>query len=244
MVKSIYSILYEAEITRRNIMRYRIEGTPLPVVICELNAGEQMITERGSMSWMSPNMKMETTSNGGIGKVFGRMFSGEAMFQNRYTAMGGPGMIAFASSFPGTILAVEITPDRPLIVQKSAFLASTTGVELSVFFQKKLSAGFFGGEGFIMQKLTGHGVAFLEIDGYTVEYDLAPGERLIVDTGYLATMDASCSMDIQSVPGAKNMLFGGEGIFNTVIIGPGKIRLQTMPINSVASSIAPFVVSK
>lgn len=144
-------------------MRYRIEGTPLPVVICELNAGEQMITERGSMSWMSPNMKMETTSNGGIGKVFGRMFSGEAMFQNRYTAMGGPGMIAFASSFPGTILAVEITPDRPLIVQKSAFLASTTGVELSVFFQKKLSAGFFGGEGFIMQKLTGHGVAFLEI---------------------------------------------------------------------------------
>ncbi len=193
---------------------------------------------------MSPNMKMETTSNGGIGKVFGRMFSGEAMFQNRYTAMGGPGMIAFASSFPGTILAVEITPDRPLIVQKSAFLASTTGVELSVFFQKKLSAGFFGGEGFIMQKLTGHGVAFLEIDGYTVEYDLAPGERLIVDTGYLATMDASCSMDIQSVPGVKNMLFGGEGIFNTVIIGPGKIRLQTMPINSVASSIAPFVVSK
>ena len=225
-------------------MRYRIEGTLLPVVICELNAGEQMITERGSMSWMSPNMKMETTSNGGIGKVFGRMFSGEAMFQNRYTAMGGPGMIAFASSFPGTILAVEITPDRPLIVQKSAFLASTTGVELSVFFQKKLSAGFFGGEGFIMQKLTGHGVAFLEIDGYTVEYDLAPGERLIVDTGYLATMDASCSMDIQSVPGVKNMLFGGEGIFNTVIIGPGKIRLQTMPINSVASSIAPFVVSK
>lgn len=225
-------------------MRYRIEGTPLPVVICDLEAGEQMITERGSMSWMSPNMKMETTSNGGIGKVFGRMFSGEAMFQNRYTAMGGPGMIAFASSFPGTILAVEITPDRPLIVQKSAFLASTTGVELSVFFQKKLSAGFFGGEGFIMQKLTGHGVAFLEIDGYTVEYDLAPGERLIVDTGYLATMDASCSMDIQSVPGVKNMLFGGEGIFNTVIIGPGKIRLQTMPINSVASSIAPFVVSK
>lgn len=225
-------------------MRYRIEGTPLPVVICDLEAGEQMITERGSMSWMSPNMKMETTSNGGIGKAFGRMFSGEAMFQNRYTAMGGPGMIAFASSFPGTILAVEITPDKPLIVQKSAFLASTTGVELSVFFQKKLGAGLFGGEGFIMQRLTGHGVAFLEIDGYTVEYDLAPGERLIVDTGYLATMDATCSMDIQTVPGVKNMLFGGEGIFNTVLIGPGKVRLQTMPINSVASSIAPFVVSK
>lgn len=225
-------------------MRYRIEGTPLPVVICDLEAGEQMITERGSMSWMSPNMKMETTSNGGIGKAFGRMFSGEALFQNRYTAMGGPGMIAFASSFPGTILAVEITPDKPLIVQKSAFLASTTGVELSVFFQKKLGAGLFGGEGFIMQRLTGHGVAFLEIDGYTVEYDLAPGERLIVDTGYLATMDATCSMDIQTVPGVKNMLFGGEVIFNTVLIGPGKVRLQTMPISSVASSIAQFVPSK
>ena len=153
-------------------------------------------------------------------------------------------MIAFASSFPGSIRAFEIAPGKEIIAQKSAFLASEASVDCSVHISKKLGTGFFGGEGFIMQKLTGHGVAFLEIDGYTVEYDLAPGERLIVDTGYLATMDASCSMDIQSVPGVKNMLFGGEGIFNTVIIGPGKIRLQTMPINSVASSIAPFVVSK
>ena len=127
-------------------MRYSIEGTPLPVVICELDAGEKMITERGSMSWMSPNMKMETTTNGGLGKAFGRMFSGEAMFQNIYTAEGGNGMIAFASSFPGSILAVEITPDRPVVLQKRAFLAATTGVELSVFFQKRFGAGLFGGE--------------------------------------------------------------------------------------------------
>ncbi len=224
-------------------MHYKIEGTPLPVVICELEAGEQMITERGSMSWMSPNMKMETTSNGGIGKAFGRMFSGEAFFQNRYTAVGAPGMIAFASTFPGSIVAVEINPESPLVVQKRSFLASTPGVELSVFFQKKAGVGFFGGEGFIMQKLSGRGIAFLEIDGYAVEYDLAPGARLVVDTGYLASMDATCSVEVQTVPGVKNMLFGGEGIFNTVIIGPGKVRLQTMPINSVAASIGPFIAS-
>ncbi|MBE6622113.1 MAG: TIGR00266 family protein [Ruminococcaceae bacterium] len=224
-------------------MQYKIEGTPLPVVICHLNAGEQMITERGSMSWMSPNMKMETTSNGGIGKAFGRMFAGEALFQNRYTAMGGDGIIAFASSFPGSILPVEITPDKPVIVQKRAFLASTTGVTLSVFFQKKIGAGLFGGEGFIMQKLSGQGIAFIEIDGHAVEYDLAPGQELIVDTGYLAKMDATCTMDIVSVPGLKNMLFGGEGIFNTVIKGPGHVTLQTMPIHSVAGAISPYIVS-
>ena len=142
-------------------MKYEIKGEPTPVVICELSAGESMITEKGSMVWMSPNMEMQTSA-GGLGKAFGRMFSGESIFQNIYTAQGGPGMIAFASSFPGAIRAVEITPDRPIVVQKSAFLAATDGVELSVFFQKKLGAGFFGGEGFIMQKLSGRGTVFLD----------------------------------------------------------------------------------
>lgn len=223
-------------------MQYRIEGETLPVAICTLESGEQMITERGSMSWMSPNMKMETTS-GGLGKAFGRMFSGEALFQNRYTAQGGPGMIAFASSFPGAIRAIEITPDHPVILQKSAFLASTAGVELSVHFQKKFGAGLFGGEGFIMQRLSGRGVAFVELDGHAVEYDLAPGQQLVVDTGYLAMMDASCKMDIVSVPGIKNALFGGEGLFNTVITGPGRVTLQTMPVSAVAGAIAPFIVT-
>ncbi|MBQ7698790.1 MAG: TIGR00266 family protein [Clostridia bacterium] len=218
-------------------MKYRIEGEPLPVVICDLETNEQMITESGGMSWMTPNMKMETTSNGGIGKAFGRMFSGESMFQNRYTAEGGPGTIAFASSFPGSIRAVEITPDKPIIVQKSAFLASETGVELSVHFQKKIGAGFFGGEGFIMQKLTGHGMAFLEIDGHAVEYELAAGQEMIIATGYLAVMDASCTMDIVAVKGAKNMLLGGEGFFNTIVRGPGKIVVQTMPASKLAQSL-------
>ena len=159
-------------------MEYRIEGQPMPVVICQLGAGEAMLTERGSMSWMSPNMKMETTTGGGLGRALGRMFAGEAMFQNRYTAQGGPGMIAFASSFPGDIRAFEIGPGRELVVQKSGFLASEAGVQLSVFFQKKASAGFFGGEGFIMQRLSGQGIAFAEFDGHVVEYDLAPGQSI------------------------------------------------------------------
>ncbi len=222
-------------------MKYQIVGEPLPAVICDLDAGESLITESGAMSWMTPNMKMETTSNGGIGKALGRMFSGDTLFQNRYTAQGGQGQIAFASSFPGSIKAVEISPSSELIVQKKAFLASESSVELSVFFQKKIGAGFFGGEGFIMQKLSGHGTAFIEIDGYAVEYTLQAGQSMIIDTGYLATMDATCSMEIVSVPGVKNMLFGGEGVFNTVVKGPGKILLQTMPVNVVASAINPFI---
>lgn len=224
-------------------MKYSIEGEPLPVVVCELESNEMMITEKGAMSWMSPNMKMETVG-GGVGKMFGRMFSGESMFVNHYTAMGGPGMIAFASSFPGSIRAFEITPDKEMICQKTAFLASTSGVELSVFFQKKGGAGFFGGEGFIMQKLSGNGVAFVEFDGYIKEYELAAGQSIVVDTGYLAAMDSSCSIDIQKVPGVKNMLFGGEGVFNTVVTGPGRVLLQSMPIGQMAGTLIPYLPAK
>lgn len=224
-------------------MQYQIEGDTLPVVICQLAAGETMITERGSMSWMSPNMKMETTSGGGLGKMFGRLLAGEALFQNRYTAQGGPGMIAFASSFPGSIRAFEIGPGRELVVQKSGFLAAEASVDLSVFLQKKLGTGFFGGEGFIMQKLSGRGIAFAEFDGHVKEYELSAGQSLVVDTGYIAAMDASCSMDIVTVPGVKNALFGGEGLFNTVVTGPGRIWLQTMPISNVAAVLRPFFPS-
>ena len=225
-------------------MNYEIKGEPMPVVICDLNAGETMITEKGSMVWMSPNMEMQTSAGGSLGKAFGRMFSGESMFQNLYTAKGGPGMIAFASSFPGTIRAVEIGPGKSIVAQKSAFLASEQGVELSVFFQKKGMSGFFSGEGFILQKLSGHGTAFLEIDGSAVEYELAAGQQIVVDTGNLAMIDATCSIDIQSVKGVKNVLFGGEGMFNTVITGPGHVVLQTMPLSSFAGSIASVLPSK
>ena len=218
-------------------MRYEIKGDTLPVVICELDAGETMITESGAMAWMSPNMNMETTTNGGIGKAFGRMFSGENLFQNRYTAKGGTGMIAFASSFPGSIKAFEIRPGKEYIFQKKTFLAGESGVNISVHFQKKIASGLFGGEGFILQRISGNGIAFAEFDGHVVEYDLKPGQQIIVDSGYLAAMESTCQIDIQTVPGLKNAVFGGEGIFNTVITGPGRIWLQTMPIYSVAGAI-------
>ena len=220
-------------------MRYEIKGTPFPVVICQLEDGEQMVTERGSMVWMSPNMEMQT-HGGGLGRMFSKMFSGESMFQNIYTARGD-GMIAFGSSFPGQIKAVTIAPGREMILQKSAFLAAETGVELSIHFSKKLGAGFFGGEGFIMQRLSGSGTAFAEIDGELVEYELRPGEQLVVDTGNVAGFEPGVQMDIQQVPGLKNKLLGGEGLFNTVLTGPGRVWLQTMPISSVASAIRPFI---
>lgn len=225
-------------------MKYEIKGGNFPVVVCSLEPNETMITEGGGMSWMSPNMKMETTSNGGIGKMLGRMLTAEKLFQNKYTAQNGPGEIAFASSFPGNIIPVEIKPGTSYICQKSAFLASTEGVELTTHFNKKVGAGFFGGEGFIMQKLSGVGTAFVEVDGSAIKYSLAPGQQMLLDTGHLVMMSETCQMDIQTVKGAKNILLGGEGLFNTVVSGPGIIILQTMPINKIASVISPYIIQK
>lgn len=222
-------------------MKYEIKGGELPVVVCFMDAGETMITEKGSMSWMSPNMKMETTSNGGVGKALGRMFAGEAIFQNRYTAEGGPGMIAFASSFPGQIRPWEIAPGKEIVVQKAGFLAAQESVELSIFFQKKLGSGLFGGEGFILQRVSGQGTMFAEFDGHVIEYELQPGQQIVVDTGHLAAMTPSCQMDIKTIKGVKNIVFGGEGLFNTIITGPGRVWLQTMPASNVAGALIPYL---
>ena len=220
-------------------MRYEIKGGAFPVVVCELADGEQMITEKGSMVWMSPNMEM-STRGGGLGKMFSKAFSGESIFQNIYTARGA-GMIAFGSSFPGQIKAVTIAPGQDMILQKTAFLAAEPGVELSIHFNKKLGTGLFGGEGFIMQRLSGSGVAFAEIDGELVEYELREGQQIVVDTGNVAGFTAGVKMEIQQVPGMKNKLLGGEGLFNTLLTGPGRVWLQTMPISSVAASIRPYI---
>ena len=221
-------------------MQYEIKGGSFPVVLCTLENGETMITEKGSMAWMSPNMQMET-HGGGLGRMFSKAFSGESMFQNHYTARGGQGFIAFCSSFPGQVKALRIAPGQEMIVQKSAFLASEAGVNLSIHFQKKLGAGLFGGEGFIMQKLSGNGMAFIEIDGELMEYQLKPGQKLVVDTGYVAGFEGSVQMDIQTVSGAKNIFFGGEGLFNTVLTGPGRVWLQTMPVATVANAVRPYI---
>jgi uncharacterized protein (TIGR00266 family) len=224
-------------------MRYSIEGGSLPVAICQLDPGEVMISESGGRTWSRGNVVTEASSEGGAGKMLGRMFTGESLFLSKYTAQG-PAEIAFASSFPGRIIPMELGPGRSIICQKKAFLAATAGVTLSVYLQKKLGKGLFGGEGFIMQKITGPGFVFLEPDGHCMEYSLAPGERQVCDTGVLALMEESCQMDIQMVKGVKNMLFGGEGLFDTVVIGPGKVWLQTMTIPHIAGLISPYIPSK
>lgn len=223
------------------MIRYEIEGGNLPVVICYPEAGQSLCTESGAMSWMSPNMKMDTNTGGGLKKAFGRMFTGESIFMNEYTAEGGRGMIAFASSFPGSIIPYEISPGNGIIVQKRSFLAMEKGLDLSVYFQKRLGKGFFGGEGFIMQRITGNGLVFLEIDGYCKKYELRAGQSILVDTGYLAAMSESCTMDIQTVKGAKNIFLGGEGLFHTRITGPGMVYLQSMPAIHTAQALAPYL---
>ncbi|MBR4207987.1 MAG: TIGR00266 family protein [Lachnospiraceae bacterium] len=221
-------------------MQYNITGGNLPVVIMQLEAGESVRCESGAMSWMDAGINMETNTGGGMGKLLGRMFTGESLMLNTYTATQ-PGEIAFASSFPGSIVAYQVQPGRPIMAQKGAYLASIGNVEMSVGFQKKIGGGFFGGEGFLMQKFEGDGIVFFEIDGSTVEYDLQPGQRKVIDTGYLAIMDASVTLDVEMVKGVKNMIFGGEGLFNTILTGPGHITLQTMPIPNTAATLYRYM---
>lgn len=230
-------------------MQYEVKNAPLPVLICKLEAGEAIECQKGAMSWMTPTMQMQTGLGSGgngllgaLGKMAKSAVTGESIFRNTYSAQGGPGEIAFASTFPGDIIAFD-TSAKPIVAQKSAYLANTPGVQMDIFFQKKIGAGLFGGEGFIMQKFSGGGVVFLEMNGSTVEYDLAPGQSMLIDTGYLAAMEATCSMDIETVKGVGNALLGGEGLFNTKVTGPGKIWLQTMPANVLADAIKPYIPS-
>ena len=220
-------------------MRYNVEGDNLPVLKVYLEAGEQIQCEAGAMSWMDEGIEMQTSA-GGLGKMLGRMFTNENAFMNTYIA-SQTGEIAFSSKFPGSIRAVEITPGHGLIVQKGSYLASVGNLTNEVYLQKRFSTGFFGGEGFLMRKFSGTGLVFLEIDGSAHDYDIPTGSCKIVDTGYLAAMSESCSMEIRSVKGLKNMLFGGEGFFNTAVKGPGRIILQSMPISSTATVLYQFM---
>ena len=223
-------------------MQYRIEGGSLPALIINLNPGETIVSEVGGRTWSRGPIVTET-KGGSAGKAFGRLLSGESLFMSHYTAQG-PAEIAFTSSFPGRIVARELKAGQSVICQKSAFLCATEGVELSAYVQKKVGAGLVGGEGFIMQKVTGPGMAFFEFDGYCPEYDLAAGEELTCDTGVLAMMDETCTMDVRMVKGAKNLLLGGEGLVDTVITGPGKVYLQTMTVSDLAKLIIPFIPEK
>lgn len=222
-------------------MKYEIKGGSLPFVSLTLNRGEELFTTSGAMSWMSPDISMDTSASGGLLGGVKRMFSGESFFTVNFKALVDNEKIAFSSSFPGSIYAIKLESGRSIIAQKRAFLVGQQGVELAIHFHKKLGAGFFGGEGFIMQRLSGNGYVFLEIDGALEEIKLGNGETLKVDTGHVAFFEDTVQMSIDSVKGFKNILFGGEGLFLTTLTGPGKIYLQSIPIQNFARSIIPFM---
>ena len=224
-------------------MRYSIEGGSLPVLIVRLDPGEKIISEVGGRTWCKGDVLTETTGSGGGGGALGRMLTGESLILSTYTAQSAA-EIAFTSSFPGSIIARELGPGESVIAQKSAFLCASSGVQMSVQASKKLSSGLLGGEGFLLQKLTGPGIAFFEIDGFCKEYDLAPGERIVCDTGIMALMDESATLDVEQVKGLKNKLLGGEGLFDTVLTGPGKVYLQSMTMPKVAQLLMPYIQRK
>ena len=218
-------------------MEAKISGESLPIVTCKLKKGETVVTESGGMRWMDDGIKMATTTNGGIMKGLGRALAGESLFMNTYTAEKDDVEISFTSSFPGKVLEFNLKEGESIIAQKKAFMCAESSVDISMHFRKKLGAGFFGGEGFIMQKITGPGKVFLEIDGEIVKKELEAGEKLKVDNGYVAAMTQGVDLDIETVPGLKNIMFGGEGLFLTTVKGPGTVYLQSMPISKLANML-------
>ena len=221
-------------------MEYEITGGSFPIVVCTLQEGETLKNETGAMAFMSSDIKMDTNTGGGLLKGLGRALSGDTIFLNYFTAKSDNQKIGFSARTPGKIFPVRLDGTNTIIGQKNAFLAAEDGVDLDIYFKNKLGAGIFGGEGFILQKFSGNGVVFLEIDGEVIERELQPGEKLLVDPGHIAAMEESVQFDVERVKGAKNILFG-EGLFFTRLTGPGKVWIQTMPISKLAEAIIPFI---
>lgn len=224
-------------------MEFKILGTVMQTVVMELDPGETVFSESGGLAWMSGNITMNTTGRGGLGGMFKRAISGESLFMVEFTSQGGKGTVAFAADFPGKIIPVHLSPGQQMIAQKDAFLCGEKTITTDIHFRRNLGSGLFGGEGFILQKLTGPGVAFVSLDGEIVEYTLEPNQMLKVDTGCVAMFEPSVSYDIEMVKGFKNMLFGGEGLFLSTLRGPGRVWLQTMPMMNLAKAIAPYLPS-
>lgn len=224
-------------------MKYKIFGDNLPAVTITLDRGESVYSQSGGMTWMTDNFLMETNLKGGLLKGLGRMLTGESIFMATYTAQADGAEITFASTFPGSIVAADIG-ESSIILQKNAFLCAQPTVELSMYVTKGLGAGFFGGEGFLLQRLAGQGMAFFEVDGTCYEQVLAPGEVIKVDTGNVAAFQEGVGYQVERVKGFRNILFGGEGLFLTKLTGPGKVWLQTMPLSGFAARIIPFLPKK
>ena len=224
-----------------NGLRYKIIGTTMQAVAIEVPQGQTVFSERGGMSWMSANVKMETNMEGGLGGAFKRMFSGESLFMVSFTSTGGTALIGFSAELPGKIVPLNLGAGQQMICQKDAFMVAERSVQLDIHFRRKLGAGFFGGEGFVMQRLTGPGLAFVELDGEIVEYTLESGQMLKVDTGHVAMYEPTVQMDVEMIRGFKNILFGGEGLFLTTLRGPGRVWLQTMPAMNLAKKLAQYM---
>lgn len=225
-------------------MKYKIIGTTMPAVEITFEQGrEKMYTQSGGMAWMTDGVEMSTNTKGGLMKGLGRMFAGESMFMATYTSTRPGATIAFASTVAGQIYPLDVTATGGMICQKGAFLCAEEGVELNVTFTKKASAGLFGGEGFILEDISGNGMAFLEIDGDIVVKDLAPGEVLKVDTGNVVGFERSVRFEIETIKGFSNVLFGGEGLFLTKLTGPGRVIIQTQNVNEFAARVARYIPS-
>lgn len=219
-------------------MKYEIIGDTVPAVEVTLNRGEAMYTQRGGMAWQTEGIRMDTNARGGVMKSLGRMFAGESIFMSTYTAEKDEAKIAFATTVPGAVLPINLS-ERPqgFIIQKGSFLAAEPNVELSVKFTRRFSAGFFGGEGFILQHAKGNGMIFLEVDGDAIVRDLQPGEVLKVDTGNVVGFEPSVSYEIETVKGLGNIILGGEGLFLTKLVGPGRVIVQTQNFGDFAGRI-------
>ena len=226
-------------------MKSKITGTTLPVLEIGLEAGDKIVAEPGEFSWMTNNVQLNTTAMTagakGIWGVLGRAVSGGGLFMTEYTAQGGNGLIAFAAKVPGSIMQVDVTPGRGYMIHRHGFLCATEGIELTMGFQRSLGAGIFGGDGFLLQKVSGQGIAWIELSGELVVRDLQPGENLRVHPGHVGAFQASVSFQITTVPGIKNMIFGGDGIFLASLTGPGRIWLQTLPIAKLAHAIERYL---
>ncbi|WP_407453299.1 TIGR00266 family protein [Methanobrevibacter sp.] len=221
-------------------MEYEIKGGAFPIVICTLQKGETMKNETGAMAFMTSDMKMETNTGGGLLKGLGRALAGDTLFLNFFTAQSDNEQIGFSACTPGKIMSIRLDGSNTIIGQKNAFLAAENSVDVDIFFKKRLGAGLFGGEGFVLQKFSGNGMLFIEIDGEVIEKELQPGERLLLDPGHIAAMEETVDFDIERVKGAKNILFG-EGLFFAKLTGPGKVWIQTMPLSKLAAALIPFL---
>jgi uncharacterized protein (TIGR00266 family) len=226
-------------------MKHTITGTTMPVLQMGLDAGEIIVSEPGEFSWMSDNIQLHTTTQTAGTKGFfgaiGRALAGGGLFMTEYSPQGGPGLVAFAAKVPGTIHEVEVPAGHSYMIHKHGFLCATPGVQLAIGFQRALGAGIFGGNGFIMQRLSGSGTAFVELGGETVVYDLRPGESLQVHPGHVGMFQDTINFDVVLLRGIKNMIFGGDGLFVARLTGPGRVWLQSMTMPNLAHALSPYL---